>query len=174
MQFYRHQDTSLKMPPILSYCILHVAMTATVNTRFEKKVPEIMNQNLGQQFLFKSVVYFFCFVQKKKLENVSYTIFNYDHNKKYVCKLVLLTISEIVLNKKFSQNASKFAIFLERENPHNFFFTIDGNLILPWLVLANFEKFWNFSSNTDLEIVRSDALMGRVISTFGELLCKVM
>ena len=50
MQFYRHQDTSLKMPPILSYCILHVAMTATVNTRFEKKVPEIMNQNLGQQF----------------------------------------------------------------------------------------------------------------------------
>ena len=43
-------------------------MTATVNTRFEKKVPEIMNQNLGQQFL----VY------------VSYTIFNYDHNKKYV------------------------------------------------------------------------------------------
>ena len=35
-------------------------MTATVNTRFEKKVPEIMNQNLGQQFL----VY------------VSYTIFN--------------------------------------------------------------------------------------------------
>ena len=158
MQFYRHQDTSLKMPPILSYCILHVAMTATVNTRFEKKVPEIMNQNLGQQFL----VY------------VSYTIFNYDHNKKYVCKLVLLTISEIVLNKKFSQNASKFAIFLERENPHNFFFTIDGNLILPCLVLANFEKFWNFSSNTDLEIVRSDALMGRVISTFGELLCKVM
>ena len=43
-----------------------------------------MNHNLGQQFLFKSVVYFFCFVQKKKLENVSYTIFNYDHNKKYV------------------------------------------------------------------------------------------
>ena len=81
-----------------------------------------MNHNLGQQFLFKSVVYFFCFVQKKKLENVSYTIFNYDHNKKYVCKLVLLTISEIVLNKKFSQNASKFAIFLERKNPHNFFY----------------------------------------------------
>ena len=66
MQFYRHQDTSLKMPPILSYCILHVAMTATVNTRFEKKVPEIMNQNLGQQFLFKSVMYFFLLCTKKE------------------------------------------------------------------------------------------------------------
>ena len=66
MQFYRHQDTSLKMSPILSYCILHVAMTATVNTRFEKKVPEIMNQNLGQQFLFKSVVYFFLLCTKKE------------------------------------------------------------------------------------------------------------
>ena len=113
MQFYRHQDTSLKMPPILSYCILHVAMTATVNTRFEKKS--------ARSFSLKVLCIFFCFVQKKKLENVSYTIFNYDHNKKYVCKLVLLTISEIVLNKKFSQNASKFAIFLERKNPHNFF-----------------------------------------------------
>ena len=107
-------------------------MTATVNTRFEKKVPEIMNHNLGQQFLFKSVMYFFfTLCKKKKLENVSYTIFNYDHNKKYVCKLVLLTISEIVLNKKFSQNAPKFAIFLECENHHNFFSTIYGNLILP-------------------------------------------
>ena len=45
MQFYRHQDTSSKMPPILSYCI-HVAMTATVNTRFEKKVA----QNYQQKF----------------------------------------------------------------------------------------------------------------------------
>ena len=75
MQFYRHQDTSLKMPPILSYCILHVAMTATVNTRFEKKVPEIMNQNLGQQFLFKSVMYFFFTLCKKRSLKMSRILF---------------------------------------------------------------------------------------------------
>ena len=63
MQFYRHQDTSSKMPPILSYCI-HVAMTATVNSRFEKKLPKITNKNLGQQFLLKDYYFFIC--AKKK------------------------------------------------------------------------------------------------------------